>query len=91
MIGLGWGPAGKVKAEVEVVHSFEELKTKDVKGKIVCFNYEWKGYGLGIQFRYGGPVYAEKAGAVGTMIRSVASVSIASPHTVYIYIINIRV
>ena len=48
MIGLGWGPAGKVKAEVEVVHSFEELKTKDVNGKIVCFNYEWKGYGSGI-------------------------------------------
>lgn len=87
MIGLGWTPAGKVKGEVEVVHSFAELKTKDVRGKIVLFNYEWKGYGSGIGFRVVGPTEAEKAGAIGTMIRSVASVSIASPHTVYILII----
>ncbi|CAD8186171.1 unnamed protein product [Paramecium pentaurelia] len=81
MIGLGWTPAGVVKGEVEVVHSFEELKEKDVKGKIVCFNFEWNGYGSAIAFRFAGPVLAEKAGAIGTMIRSVASVSIASPHT----------
>lgn len=48
MIGLGWTPAGTVKAEVEVVHSFEELKNTNVKDKIVCFNYEWKGYSSGI-------------------------------------------
>ncbi|CAD8184848.1 unnamed protein product [Paramecium octaurelia] len=81
MIGLGWTPAGTVKAEVEVVHSFEELKNIDVKGKIVCFNYEWKGYSSGVQFRTNGPKLAEDAGAVGTIIRSVASVSISSPHT----------
>lgn len=84
MIGLGWTPAGTIKAEVEVVHSFEELEGKDVKGKIVCYNFEWNGYGSGVAFRYAGPVLAEKKGAVGTMIRSIASVSIASPHTVYI-------
>ncbi|CAD8099986.1 unnamed protein product [Paramecium primaurelia] len=81
MIGLGWSPAGTVKAEVEVVHSFEELKNINVQGKIVCFNYEWKGYSSGVQFRTNGPKLAEEAGAIGTIIRSVASVSISSPHT----------
>ncbi|CAD8164736.1 unnamed protein product [Paramecium octaurelia] len=81
MIGLGWTPAGVVKAEVEVVHTFEELKHVDVKGKIVCFNFEWKGYSSSVQYRMNGPRLAEQAGAIGTIIRSVASISISSPHT----------
>ena len=48
MIGLGWSPAGDIKAEVEVVHSFDELKTKDVVGEIVCFNFDWTNYGTAV-------------------------------------------
>jgi carboxypeptidase Q len=59
MIGLGWSPAGDVTGEVEVVHSFEELKTKDVSGKIVCYNFVWTNYDETVLFRVMGPYFAE--------------------------------
>lgn len=47
LIGLGTSIAGNVKAEVIVVRNFSELDAmKDqVKGKIVCYNAAWTGYG----------------------------------------------
>jgi len=75
---------GNVTAEVVVVKSFAELDKlgNSVAGKIVCYNQGWTNYDEGVDYRDQGPSYASKYGAVGVILRSVASFSIDSPHTV---------
>ena len=93
MLGLGGsvgtGPAG-VTAEVLVVHSFAELERRksEAAGKIVLFNVPFPtdsepfaGYGVAVPYRGFGATAAAKAGAVASLIRSVATFSIQSPHT----------
>ena len=93
MLGLGGsigtGPDG-ITAEVMVVHSFDELERRqsEVAGKIVLFNIPFPkdsapfaGYDVAVQVRGLGASRAAKHGAVASLIRSVATFSIQSPHT----------
>ncbi|XP_074125010.1 carboxypeptidase Q isoform X1 [Sminthopsis crassicaudata] len=79
---IGTPPEG-ITAEVLVVSSFDELhrRASEAKGKIVVYNQPYKDYGETAQYRVQGAVEAAKVGAVASLIRSVASFSIYSPHT----------
>ncbi|HKJ91642.1 MAG TPA: M28 family metallopeptidase [Longimicrobiales bacterium] len=86
MMGLGGSvgtPAGGITAPVYVVSSFDDLKAHaaDAKGKIVLFDAPFVSYGRTVAYRVNGAIEAAKAGAVASLIRSVASYSIYSPHT----------
>jgi len=93
MLGLGNSigtPANGITAPVLVVGSFEELQRRsaEAKGKIVLFDHPFPtdmapmaGYGQAVAYRGGAPVAAAKVGAVATLVRSIASFSIQSPHT----------
>ncbi len=88
---VGTGNKG-LSAELVEVTSFkqlDELGEKGIKGKIVYFNVRfnpshiepWKGYDETTGYRWNGPSRAAKYGAVGTMIRSLASNTDDYPHT----------
>jgi carboxypeptidase Q len=93
MLGLGGSvgtPARGITAPVLVVRSFEELERRraEAAGKIVLFNYPFPtdkppfdAYSDAVRYRGAGPSIAAKAGAVATLIRSVASFSMQTPHT----------
>jgi carboxypeptidase Q len=93
MLGLGMSvgtPAAGITAPVLVVSSFEDLQRRaaEAKGKIVLFDHPFPpnvppmaGYRDAVRYRGGAPAAAARAGAVATLIRSVASFSIQSPHT----------
>lgn len=86
MMGLGGSigtPPQGIKAEVLVVNSFDELEQKieQVKGKILLFNAPFTEYRETVQYRVRGASIAASAGAVASIIRSVASASMITPHT----------
>ena len=86
MLGLGGSigtPAGGITAEVLVVNSFEDLlaRAAEARGKIVVFNVPFTTYGQTVQYRAAGAIAAAKAGAVASLVRSVASYSMRTPHT----------
>jgi carboxypeptidase Q len=86
MLGLGGTvgtPRGGITAEVLVVSSFEELtrRAAEARGKIVLFDVPFTGYGATVRYRFSGAVAAARAGAVASLIRSVAAGSLRSPHT----------
>lgn len=87
MLGLGGSvgtPAAGVSAAVVSVTSFSELDRlgeAGVRGKIVLFNVPYEGYGKTVQYRVSGASRAGKLGAVGTLLRSVGSSSLQTPHT----------
>lgn len=85
----GTDPQG-ITAEVVEVTSFDELKTigDRAKGRIVLFNKriyanggEDRGYGSAVALRYSGAAAAAKVGAIGMMIRSLATADLRLPHT----------
>jgi carboxypeptidase Q len=86
MLGLGGSigtpPAG-IEAEVLVVTSYEELEQRaaDARGRIVLFDAPFTDYGETVQYRGAGAIAAAKVGAVASLIRSVASYSMRTPHT----------
>jgi carboxypeptidase Q len=86
MLGLGGsigtGPNG-ITSEVMVVSSFDDLEARasEAKGKIVLFNVPFTSYGQTVQYRSGGAIAASKAGALGSIIRSVGPFSMNTPHT----------
>ena len=86
MLGLGFsvgtGTEG-ITSDVLVVSSFEDLamKSDQVRGKIVLFNFPWTKYGECTPYRYLGASFAAKYGAVAVLIRSLASFSLSTPHT----------
>lgn len=80
MLGIGGSVGGDVEAEVLVVADEKELDDR-AKGKIVLFNNLYEGYGKSVRFRTGGAALAEAKGAVAILVRSVASLSLRSPHT----------
>jgi carboxypeptidase Q len=86
MLGLG-GSVGTgeegITAPVLVVSSFEELerRTGEAQGKIVLFDAPFTNYGDTRHYRTDGATAAARAGAVASLIRSVAPFSIRSPHT----------
>lgn len=86
MLGLGGSvgtPEGGIEAEVLVVENFEELRQNAdrAQGKIVVYNAPFTSYGETVQYRYRGAIEAAKAGAVASLIRSVAPYSMQTPHT----------
>lgn len=86
MLGLGGSvgtPPGGITAPVLVVSSFEELERRaaEAKGKIVLFDAPFTNYGETVRYRVNGANAAARAGAVASLIRTVASYSIHSPHT----------
>jgi hypothetical protein len=82
-------PPGGVEAEIARVGSLEELDAlgESVRGKIVFIDRpmartsDGSGYGDAARVRSGGPTRAGKYGAVGVLIRSVATDSNRLPHT----------
>ncbi|XP_004580675.2 carboxypeptidase Q [Ochotona princeps] len=86
ILGLGSSvgtPPEGITAEVLVVTSFEELQRRapEAKGKIVVYNQPYVNYSTTVQYRVNGAVEAAKVGALASLIRSVTSFSIYSPHT----------
>jgi hypothetical protein len=82
-------PAGGLVAPVIELHSLAELKTADVKGKIVFFNRPMnpayispgRAYGEAGDARNHGPAEAAKYGAVGVLTRSLTHALDDVPHT----------
>ncbi|EPX64223.1 Aminopeptidase [Cystobacter fuscus DSM 2262] len=79
-------PPEGLTAEVVEVRSLEEVAAlgDKVKGKVVFFNHsmaETKDYGPAAGLRTRGASVAAKAGAVGMLIRSLATASLRTPHT----------
>ena len=86
MLGLGGSiatPPEGITAEVLVVSDFDELtrRASEARGKIVLFNAPFTNYGATVRYRTQGAVAAARAGAVASMIASVASYSMRTPHT----------
>ncbi len=87
----GTGAAG-IEAPIVKVNNIEQLQRmnpKDIKGKIVFFNYRFDqtnintfdSYGPCVYYRWGAPSEAAKMGAIGVVIRSVSSAFDDQPHT----------
>ena len=74
-------PAGGLEAPIVVLSSFDQLKTTDVKGKIVVWNAPFTDYGATVKYRWDGASQASRAGAVASLTRSVTPTSLDSPHT----------
>ena len=82
-LGGSTGTGGVIKAEVIEVADFAELESRkdEVKGKIVFFNFafpqnvyeSFESYGPAVNYRVNGAIRAAAYGAVGVLIRSVAS------------------
>ena len=86
MLGLGGSvgtPEEGLTTKVLVVSDFEELaqKAAQAKGKIVLFNAPFTEYRQTVVFRSRGAIEAAKVGAVASLIRSVGSFSMQTPHT----------
>ncbi|MEQ9310615.1 MAG: M28 family metallopeptidase [Balneolaceae bacterium] len=86
MLGLGGSigtPIEGITGEVIVVKSFEELekRSNEVNGKIVLFNAKFTTYGQTVGYRVNGASEAAKHGAIASLIASVASYSMQTPHT----------
>lgn len=84
--GSAGTPSEGITAEVVEVSSLEELASlgERVKGRIVFFNHDMKeaeDYGRFFALRGQGPSAASKAGAVGALVRSLATASLSTPHT----------
>lgn len=79
---IGTPPEG-ITAEVLVVTSFRELQRRaaEARGKIVVYNQPYTNYSDTVKYRTQGAVEAARVGALASLIRSVASFSIYSPHT----------
>jgi carboxypeptidase Q len=90
-LGMSDGtPKGGVTADVVEVSSLDDVTAlgDKAKGKIVLFNKKIyanggddRGYGSAVGLRYKGAVSAAKAGAVGMLIRSLATLDLRLPHT----------
>jgi hypothetical protein len=83
-------PPDGVTAEVVEVASLDDVKAlgDKAKGKIVLYNKKIypnggddRGYGSAVKLRFDGAAAAAKVGAVGTLIRSLATADLRLPHT----------
>lgn len=92
-LGNSQGTGGKpLEAAVVMVYSFDEYKAlpeKEVKGKIVFFNYRFRqdfvnsfeGYSDAVMYRWNSPNVAARRGAAGVIIRSMSTGMDDYPHT----------
>ncbi|KAJ2787127.1 hypothetical protein GGI15_000956 [Coemansia interrupta] len=78
-------PAGGIEAPVVAVRSFEELArlgNATLANTVVLFNFAFTRYGAGVGFRTRGAEEAEKYGALGVLVRTLApDTSFSSVHT----------
>jgi carboxypeptidase Q len=86
VLGLGGSvgtPSSGITAPVLVVSSFDELtrRASEARGRIVLFDAPFTTYGETVQYRGRGAIAAARAGAEATLVRSIASFSMQSPHT----------
>jgi carboxypeptidase Q len=86
ILGLGGTaptPTGGIEADVIVVSSFDELRTRaaEARGRIVLFNAPFTNYGETVTYRTGGPRAAAQVGAVGVLVRSIGPTGLRTPHT----------
>ncbi len=86
MLGLGGSigtPPGGITAPVLVVTNFAELEARadEARGRIVVFDVPFTRYGETVRYRFSGAIAASRAGAVASVIRSVGSFGLRTPHT----------
>ena len=87
MLGLGMSigtPEAGITADVVAVSTFEELVQlgrEKIKGKIVLYNEEYRGYGPARVYRSTGAVRAAEFGAVAALVRSATPMAMQIPHT----------
>ncbi|HET6838059.1 MAG TPA: M20/M25/M40 family metallo-hydrolase [Gemmatimonadales bacterium] len=86
LLGLGGSvatPASGITAPVLVVTSFDDLRSRaaQARGKIVLFDVPFTTYRETVRYRVEGASAAARAGAVASLVRSIAPFSIRSPHT----------
>ncbi|KAF9335335.1 hypothetical protein BG006_000336 [Podila minutissima] len=90
MLGLGYSvstrdPVNGLEAEIIVAHSKGDLDALAaqglVRGRIVLWNKKFESYNIDSIFRVQGAVWAQEHGAVASLARSAASLSLQSPHT----------
>ncbi len=79
-------PPGGIEAEVVEARSLEDLRALGdrARGRIVLFQHDMPahgGYGDSVRLRSRGPAEAARAGAVGALVRSLATASLRDPHT----------
>jgi carboxypeptidase Q len=86
MLGLGGSvgtPASGITARVLVVSSFDELtrRAAEARGRIVLYDVPFTEYRETVRYRVQGASQAARVGAVASLVRSIASGSMQSPHT----------
>jgi carboxypeptidase Q len=86
MLGLGGTvatPPGGLEADVLVVTSFDDLRTKraHVPGRIVLFDVAYTTYSETMSYRTGGARLAAEYRAAAVLVRSVGPVGLRTPHT----------
>lgn len=86
LLGLGGTtntPPEGVTAPVLVVTNFAELEERkaEAAGTIVVFNPPFTSYGEIFRYRHEGAVFAARAGAVASLVRSATPFSLQTPHT----------
>jgi hypothetical protein len=86
MTALGNSVGGDVTGDVLEATSLKEIADfgEKARGKIIFLNHTMGtkgGYGDWVGLRGKGPVEAAKVGAVGVVLRSLATASLRSPHT----------
>lgn len=82
-LGNGVGTEGPVTGEVIVADGLDHLDALGpaLAGKVVLIDQPFTTYGATASIRTRGPARAARHGAVAAMIRSVAPVSLSTPHT----------
>ncbi len=86
MLGLGGSiatPVAGIEAPVFVATSEEDLAARcaAARGTIVLWNVPFTNYGQTVKYRSQGAILAARCGAVASLVRSVASGTMATPHT----------
>ena len=86
ILGLGGTvatPAGGLEADLLVVSSFDDLRSRasEVRGKIVLFDVMYGGYAETVTYRNGGARAAAQQGAAAVLVRSIGPVGLRTTHT----------
>ena len=86
MLGLGGSvatPSDGIEAEVAVVASFDELRSRaaEMKGRVVLFNAPFAVYGDTVLYRTNGARAASQVGAVASLVRAIGPTGLRTPHT----------
>lgn len=86
ILGLGGTvstPPGGLEADVLVVSSFDDLRSRasEARGKIVLFDVMYGGYAETVTYRNGGARAAAQQGAVAVLVRSIGPLGLRTTHT----------